>query len=357
MTDFLVRRDDLRVWRVAGGAGAEALAAGEVQLRVERFGLSANNITYGVAGDQLGYWRFFPAPDGWGRIPVWGFGDVVASAVEGVAAGHRFYGLFPMSSTVTMRVRADRAGFVECSEGRAELPSLYNRYLRATPEFGFFPAHDDLNAVMRPLFASGWLIADQLEDAGWYGAEAIVITSASSKTAFTTAFEIAARDRHPALIGLTSAPNRAFTEGLGCYENVLDYDDVSALPVDWGITFVDMSGAAELRRAVHEHAGDALCASIMVGATHGEKAAFAPEALPGPAPELFFAAARVDQRAEEIGRSELQRRLGTAWAAFADRVPALLQIEFHTGVEPLARAYEALVDGTADPRKGLVFSL
>ncbi len=357
MSEFLVRRNDLRVWQVIDGARMVAPESGELELRVERFGLTANNLTYGAFGDELGYWQFFPAPDGWGRIPVWGFGDVVASGVEGIVAGDRFYGYFPMSSDVTLRAQADPVGFVECSEGRAALPAFYNRYMRATPEFGFVPAYDDANAVMRPLFGTGWLIADQLEQADWYGAEAVVLASASSKTAFATAFALAGRDERRAIFGLTSPANLAFTKGLGCYDRVLTYDDVAALPTDDGIVFVDMAGTPQLRRAVHEHAGDALRASIMVGATHWESASLAADGLPGPAPELFFAPTRIEQRAAELGQSELQQRLGAAWAAFADRVPELLEIESHRGAEALARVYEAFIDGSADPRKGYVFSI
>lgn len=357
MTDFLVRRDDLRDWKATPGSETETLERGEVQLRVERFGLTANNVSYGAFGDQLGYWQFFAAPDGWGRIPVWGFGDVVASEAEGIAAGDRFYGYFPMSSMVTMPAQADPVGFVECSEARAALPAFYNRYMRAIPEFGFVPAHDDANAIMRPLFGTGWLIADQLEQADWYGAETVVLASASSKTAFATAFALAPRDDGRAVIGLTSAANRAFTESLGCYDRVATYDEVSALPLDGGIVLVDMAGAVDLRRAVHEHAGDALRAWIMVGATHWETASLDADALPGPTPELFFAPTRIEQRAAELGPGELQQRLGVAWAAFADRVPELLEIESHSGAEALGRVYEAFLDGSADPRKGYVFSL
>src|SRR3954463_14501134 len=102
MPAFEVRRDDLRTNRLADGeARAESVADGEVQLQVDRFGLSANNVTYGAFGDAMSYWAFFPAADdGWGRVPVWGFGDVVASGVEEIEPGERFYGYFPMSSHV-----------------------------------------------------------------------------------------------------------------------------------------------------------------------------------------------------------------------------------------------------------------
>lgn len=216
-----MRRDDLRTYRT--GDGEEALtsvAEGTVQFKVERFGLTANNLTYAVFGDALGYWRFFPAPQGWGRIPVWGFGQVSASGVDGIAPDDRFYGYRPMSSYVTLEASASNAGFVESSTARASLPATYNRYLRAVPEAGFEPDHDDAAAIMRPLFMTGWLIAEQLGATGYHGAEAIVLASASSKTAYATASAIRDHDDPPSLLGLTSAANAAFTDGLGVYDEV-----------------------------------------------------------------------------------------------------------------------------------------
>ena len=353
MTDFLVRRDDLRVWRAADAHDAAAPGPGEVRLNVELFGLTANNVTYGALGDRLGYWRFFAAPQGWGRIPAWGFGVVTASGADGIDEGDRFYGYVPMSSAVTMQVRAGGPGFSECSPARADLPPFYNRYLRASPERGFDPAQDGANAVLRPLFMTGWLIADQLEEAGWHGAGAVVLTSASSKTAFTTAFEIG---RRRPVVGLTSAAHRAFAEGLGCYSQVVTYDGIGELPVDDGIVLVDLAGSAQVRRAVHEHAGTALRASIMVGVTHWEAPPTA-DPLPGPVPEFFFAPARAQRRATELGPGPFQQRVGAAWTAFVDRVPDLLEIESLRGADALGRAYESLLDGAVDPRKGYVVTL
>ena len=311
MTDFLVRRDDLRAWKVADDGADAPLEPGEVRLRVERFGLTANNVTYGLLGDRLGYWRFFAAPEGWGRIPVWGFGEVGASEVDGIGAGERFYGYFPMSSAVTLRAEPTPDGFVERSEPRASLAPVYNRYLAATPENGLEPAHDDANAVMRPLYLTGYLIADRLEQEDWAGADMVVLASASSKTAFSTAFEIAAREGRPELVGLTSASNRAFTEGLGCYDRVLAYEEIASLG-DGDIVFVDMAGSQDVRRAVHEHA--AVRTSWIVGATHWESASFGADPLPGAQPEVFSAPAYIERRAHELGPSEFNQRVGRAWA-------------------------------------------
>lgn len=70
---------------------------------VERFGLSANNITYARLGGRLGYWDLFPAAPGWGRIPVWGYLRVRSSAVAGIEAGRRAFGLCPMATHVVLR--------------------------------------------------------------------------------------------------------------------------------------------------------------------------------------------------------------------------------------------------------------
>ena len=67
-------------------------------VKVERFAFTANNITYAVAGDQLKYWQLFPAPQGFGNIPVWGFGDVIASNQPNVPEGERLFDYFPVAT-------------------------------------------------------------------------------------------------------------------------------------------------------------------------------------------------------------------------------------------------------------------
>ena len=79
IAEFQVRKDDLSTTRVVTRT-APALNDGEVLAKVDRFGLTANNVTYGVVGERIGYWKFFPVTDdGWGIIPVWGFADIIDS--------------------------------------------------------------------------------------------------------------------------------------------------------------------------------------------------------------------------------------------------------------------------------------
>src|SRR6476659_4466326 len=91
-------RKDLRESRI-DESGEPEIGAGQALLRVETFGLTANNITYAVFGDAMNYWNFFPTEaEGWGRVPMWGFADVERSEADEVAEGTRVYGYLPPSS-------------------------------------------------------------------------------------------------------------------------------------------------------------------------------------------------------------------------------------------------------------------
>ena len=355
MPDVEVRRDDIRTTRVVEGeARADAVADGDVQLHVERFGISANNVTYAAMGDALRYWTFFPASgEGWGRVPVWGFGDVVASAVEGVAVGERFYGYFPMSSYVTMRPRPGGPGFADVAEHRAELPAVYNQYLRTPPD----ATHLDETLLLRPLYGTSFLLEDFLRSGGDLGPTTLVLASASSKTAYGLAFLLARASDAPRVVGLTSPGNREFVASLGVYDDVLAYDDAGGLGQgDAPLVFVDMAGDAAVRAGVHEAAGERLQRSVLVGVTHWD----APQVdgdLPGPKPEFFFAPAHLEALTAQIGSAELQRRLGEAWQDLLGQLGDWMEVVHHEGTDALEGLWRAFADGDVDPRRGHVVRL
>ena len=61
---YQVSKRNIREITVARGPAPTDCDAGQVLLRIDRFALTANNVTYGVAGDQIGYWQFFPPSGG-----------------------------------------------------------------------------------------------------------------------------------------------------------------------------------------------------------------------------------------------------------------------------------------------------
>jgi hypothetical protein len=249
--DVQVRRDDLRTTRVVEGPvpGATGLEPGRAVLRVERFALTANNVTYGACGAAPGleYWRFFPAPEGWGRVPVWGFATVVGVLASG-AAGRRSL----------LRLPAD----VHAPRGRADgLRAARIRRRRGPPRRSFA----GLQHLPARAGAGG---------RGGFGARRVVLGSASSKTAYATAWLLAQRCGTAAaveVLGLTSPGNVAFVEALGCYGRVLPYDAAGSLEAEVPTVYVDTSGDARVREAIHRRLGDALRHDCAVGLTHWEQ--------------------------------------------------------------------------------------
>jgi len=352
LIDFLVRRDNLAQTHTAEAAPLVA-GAGEAVIRVDRFALTANNITYGVAGDMIGYWNFFPAPNGWGRIPVWGMGTVTASGHPELATGTRIYGYLPMSSELKVQPEKVTArGFIDASAHRAALPVVYNQYTVVAADNGFDPARDNEAMVYRPLFTTSFVLDDYLADNDFFGAKTVILGSASSKTAFGLAFMLKRRGGIR-VAGLTSTANRGFVEGTGLYDTVVTYDAVETLPLEPAV-FVDMAGNRQVLAQVHHRLGDALGASIGVGITHWETRDDSPvPELPGPKPAMFFAPTQIVKRNQELGPAEYQRRIGTATAEFFQAVDAWVRIEEHP-LSAIAEVYETVLRGASPERAYVV---
>jgi len=355
MTDFLVKRDDLRQCRLAESAVPE-IEPGQALLRVDGFGLTANNVTYAVMGEAMSYWDFFPAAEGWGRVPMWGFAEVERSEADGVEPGTRLYGYLPPSShLVVTAVDADPSGFVDGSPHRKALPSAYHRYL-ATGSDRFYRADtEEIQMLLRPLFFTSFLIDDQLDDEGLTGRGPIVLSSASSKTAIAAAFLLAQR-QGVELIGLTSPRSAEFVAGLGIYGRTVAYDAIDSLPRE-AATFVDLSGDGAVRRAVHSHFGDELVHSMAVGVTHWEQLGSGGGELPGPRPTFFFAPTRVTKRAGDWGRAGLEQRVGGAWHPFCEWTGSWLEPLRGEGFEAVRDAYLDVLEGRVAPRTAHVISL
>ncbi len=356
MPDFLVKRDDLRNCRF-GDAKPPALDAGQALLRIERFGLTTNNVTYAVFGDAMSYWRFFPAPDGWGRVPMWGFGHVEQSAAAGVEPGQRFYGYVPPSSHLVVQPsQVDAYGFSEGSTLRATLPAAYQRYALTTRDPFYRGGTEDLQMLLRPLFFTSFLIVDELADTGLATSGPVLFGSASSKTAMAAAFLLSQRPGAEA-VALTSPRSAAFVEGLGVYDRTITYDQIASLERR-PATFVDMSGDATVRQAVHEHFTDELRHSMVVGATHRDAAAAADQVhLPGPPPAFFFAPDRVKKRSIDWGVAGLNSRAADAWHPFCAWAAGWLEVIAGNGFEAVERAWIDAVDGRVPPDKAHVLSL
>ncbi|WP_439519239.1 DUF2855 family protein [Hydrogenophaga sp.] len=365
---FQIRKNQLPTSRLVS-LPEEPLAAGEVRLRVEQFAYTANNITYAAFGDAMNYWQFFPVPDdadgAWGIVPVWGFGVVEQSRCEGVAVGERLYGYWPMATHAVLQpVRMTPEGFLDGAAHRAALHTIYNQYLRCAADPLHDPATEALQALLRPLFLTAWLIDDFLADNAFFGTcesgqrGVMLLSSASSKTAFATAAQLAKRPQVE-VVGLTSAANVAFSESLGVYSRVLTYDQLEVLASDAPCVYVDFAGNGGLRKAIHSRFAN-LAYSCSIGGTHVDQLSGARD-LPGPRPVLFFAPAQAKKRHGDWGAAEFNQRMARAWHSFIAQVSQpdapWVKVQRHQGPDAVAAAHALVLGGRSDPRLGHMLSL
>ena len=370
VTELLVRKDQLGTTTVRTAA-TTALADGQVRVGIAHFALTSNNITYAAMGDAMQYWQFFPVEAGangvaWGRIPVWGFGTVMASNHPDVAVGERIYGYFPMSSSVDLSPgKLSATSFLDTAPHRAQLHAVYNQYTRCATDPFYTADTEDVQALLRPLFITSWLIDDFLADNDFFGATAnpvqpalLLLSSASSKTAYGTAFQLAQR-AGVEVVGLTSPGNVAFCESLGCYHRVLTYDQLDQIASDAPSIYVDFAGNAAFRMAVHTHCKN-LKYSCSIGATHVSEMGGAKD-LPGPKATLFFAPAQIKKRSMDWGPQGLGQRLVQSWQAFVRQAThserPWLRVEQHKGPADVQAAYQHVLGGKGDPRVGHMLSL
>ncbi|MGZ4681547.1 MAG: DUF2855 family protein [Acidimicrobiales bacterium] len=339
----------------------EPLTDDQVRLRVDRFALTANNVTYAVLGDMLGYWDFFPTGDpAWGRVPAMGWAEVVESTHPDVATGGRYYGWFPMARFADLTVSPTADGLRDDGAHRLAHAPVYRSYVE-TGHDPMYPAvapdrlgdAEDRHALLRGLFLTAFLADCFFADQGYFGADAAVVLSASSKTAVGFAQRASERGLG-AVVGVTSAGNADFVRSLGWYTDVVSYDDIASLPLTDAVS-VDMAGDSAALAAVHERLGDRLKYSMIIGKSHHDSPMA--QISVGPPPELFFAPTEVSRRVEEWGPEEYQRRCSEALEAFVAGSERWLTVERSTGGPAAAAAWADVYGGAVPPSIGRIVSL
>src|SRR3981081_45543 len=139
-TDFVVARNDLQQCKIIETQlpDAESLPAEALLVKVTRFAFTANNITYAVAGYQLKYWELFPAPKDFGNIPVWGFGEVIASKHPNVAVGETLFGYFPMATHLVIEAAdVSKRSLRDAAAHRQGVAPGYNSYASVSGDPAF----------------------------------------------------------------------------------------------------------------------------------------------------------------------------------------------------------------------------
>jgi len=362
--EFQVRKDNFAEHRIVDAASAtknESLAAGTVRIKVERFAFTANNITYAVAGKQIGYWQFFPPigmdADGWGIIPVWGFAEVAASTIDDIPVGERLFGYFPTATTHDMTpTHITRQGFIESADHRGHLPPAYNRYTRVGGEPGYDRATDNERMLLWPLYITSFCLWDALKDSNWHDAEQVVVVSASSKTSVGLAYALHDDSSAPPAVAITSPRNLEFVRELGLYQQSVTYDSLADIDATIPTAIVDMSGNAEVLGQLHSHLGDNMQRCINVGLTHWGEAGSA-DGIITERSEFFFAPSHIQKRLQDWGPEAFSQKTATFMQETAAKSRTWLQFRQLGGLEGLAAVYSDVCAGRVPANQALIVEL
>lgn len=357
VTEIWVNRENYGDTKIVEHESA-SLGPGQVRVAIQKFALTSNNVTYAVAGDRIGYWKFFPAEENWGKVTVWGIADVVESTHEAISVGERLYGFFPMSNEVILnpgRVADDF--FMDSSPHRAELAAVYNQYRRLSGEPAEMQQLENERCLYFPLFITSYVLADYLSDNEFFGAEQVIVGSVSSKTGFGLAKLLHQNDSwSPKVVGLTSSGNVDFVKGLDCCDEVVTYEDAATMDPSVKTAWVDMSGDGGLTEQLHKLFNDNMVESCMVGATHWQAGRIAAE-LPGATPTFFFAPAQIAKRDKEWGGGVLYGKAAVASVALAQGVSSQIAIEHISGAQNVSDIWKDLVDYRVAPSRGIMASV
>ncbi len=197
----------------------------------------------------------------------------------------RVFGYFPIATHLAMKPTAVTSrSFVDGAGHRTGTPKVYNLY-EIQPQ-GPDPRMDSLISLFRALFITSYTAADYLRERHYFKAEQFVISSASSKTAYGIAHCLS--DVPTPKIGLTSRRNKSFVEGLGCYDAVYVYEELTDIDPTKSTVYVDLSGDDTLHRRVHEHFRDRLAFDCLVGSTQSTSFPEQDEDLPRTRPGVLL---------------------------------------------------------------------
>jgi hypothetical protein len=286
-----------------------------------------------------------------------GWAQIVESRHPEVPVGGRYYGWYPMARYVDMTVTPTADGLRDDGAHRAGHAPVYRAYVVVDRDPFHQPGTDaeDRHALLRGLFITGWLAEDYFADNDWFGARRVLVLSASSKTAIGFAHCADSRAGIE-VIGVTSARNHAFTYSLGCYDEVLAYDEIADIPASTPIVSIDMAGSGPVLATVHSHFGEQLKHSMAIGRSHHE-APPRTAALPGPKPAFFFAPTQVKKRVQDWGPRGYQERVATALKQFVDWSRDWLKVRHTHGAAAAAGTWREVHAGRVAPDVGHVVSM
>jgi hypothetical protein len=384
MSELQIQKKDIIKSRIVDSdINNKNLSNGQVMVKIDKFALTANNVTYAVVGEQIGYWQFFPPhSDGlqdnsvpikdWGILPVWGFADVIASNTKDVPVGERLFGYFPPASHLLMEpAKVAETSWLDASAHRSNLPSAYNIYRKVKSEPNYDISQEDTRMLLYPLHITSFALFDFFQENNWFGAKQLIMLSASSKTSTGLAYGIKgyknapdnldeqASDR-PRLIALTSTQHVSMVNSIKAYDEVLDYPNISKIDSSIPSLIVDMSGNAATLNALHKHLGDNMKFCSQVGVTHWHESSMSADQNQDIIKDrtvFFFAPSQIQKRIQEWGPQVFEKNSRDYLAVSVAKSRDWLKMTKIDGLSGMQAIFEDICEGNIAPDAGLIVKM
>jgi hypothetical protein len=373
MSEFQIHKTNITQSRIVqNDLSNTQLQTGEVLLSIDKFALTANNVTYAIMGDQLGYWQFFPPhskllnnesvdTEGWGILPVWGFAEVQQSTCSDVPVGERLFGYFPPATHLIMTPgNISESSWFDVSEHRAKLPAGYNIYRRVEAEPHYNVKHDEERMLLYPLHITAFTLYDYFQENNWFGATQLIMLSASSKTSTGLAYGVKhhddANNPAPELVALTSTGNKSMVEGLNAYDKTFTYDQITAIDNTKPSLIVDMSGNGKTLSALHKHLGDNMVFCSNVGVTHWSDFDAGADIIRERS-QMFFAPSQIQKRLQDWGPQLFEQKSREYMSRSIGESRAWLKITHIDGLEGVEAIFTDICEGKVRPEAGLIVNM
>lgn len=338
----------------------DEMTDGTVLLKLDVFSLSSNNITYAVTGNSLKYWDFFPVDAEHSQLPVWGFGEVVASKHPKFALGDRYYGYYAMSSHILVQPsKVNAYGFVDANPARKCNNPVYDHYSNVKTDVGYKQENEAMLSLFKPLFITSYLLNDFLQENNSYGAEQILITSASSKTAYGLAAILHERkqagDFNGHIVGLTSSGNVDFVDGLEIYDEIINYTELDKLDTSKRTTIIDFTGNQKMLKQIATSLGDSHAYTSLIGAVQNDRLEDEDDATKHG--QFFFAPIQAQKCTQRYGPEKFTKMYSSALVKFIERAKHWIELESLEGAEQIEKKYINILKNSPPPEKGYVASM
>ncbi len=276
--------------------------------------------------------------------------------------GERLFGYFPPSDSLNLSpIKITDQGFTDGKEHRKDLPAVYNNYVRLSGDENYDISMDQVRSLLFPLHITSFCLCDALQDESYLGASQVIIVSASSKTAIGLAQGLADTNKAPKIIGLTSSKNTDFVTKLGCYDQVISYDQLSSINSNLKTVMVDMAGSREILGTLHGSLGDNMLKCYTVGMTHWDNEVTAEDAL-GQAmlrdrTEFFFAPAHIQKRFKDWGYEGYNQRTNEFMTKRSNQSKDWMSVIEIDGIENFIETYNKIVAGDINPKEGIIVKI